>query len=116
VGVCGTDRELAGFQFGFPPPGDNYLVLGHEALAQVAATGPAVKNLRPGDWVVPMIWRACDRRAPPARARSPRPLCVARHAGARDLRVARLLGGAGNDEEEDLVPIPPSGSWPTGRS
>lgn len=32
VGICGTDRELAAFRLGFPPPGESFLVLGHEAL------------------------------------------------------------------------------------
>ncbi len=30
VGVCGTDREIARFEYGSPPPGSPYLVVGHE--------------------------------------------------------------------------------------
>ena len=28
VGVCGTDRELANFRLGFPPPESDFLVIG----------------------------------------------------------------------------------------
>ena len=52
VGICGTDREIAGFQYGSPPPGSEYLVLGHESLAEVVEVGPEVTRVRPGDLVV----------------------------------------------------------------
>jgi len=29
LGVCGTDREIVDGQYGFPPPGKDWLVLGH---------------------------------------------------------------------------------------
>src|SRR5262245_52314591 len=29
VGVCGTDREICAFEYGTPPAGFEYLVLGH---------------------------------------------------------------------------------------
>jgi threonine dehydrogenase-like Zn-dependent dehydrogenase len=60
VGVCGTDREICDFQFGEPPPGSEYLVLGHEALGTVTETGPAVKGLKAGDLVVPMVRLPCE--------------------------------------------------------
>ncbi|WP_321470977.1 alcohol dehydrogenase catalytic domain-containing protein [uncultured Paludibaculum sp.] len=56
VGICATDRELSKFRFGTPPEGETYLVLGHEALAQVeVGNGQWAK----GDWVAPMIRRSC---------------------------------------------------------
>lgn len=60
VGVCATDREIASFIFGTPPEGFNYLVLGHEGLAEVVETGPEVRALQPGDLVVPTVRRPCD--------------------------------------------------------
>jgi threonine dehydrogenase-like Zn-dependent dehydrogenase len=39
VGGCGTDREIARFQYGTAPTADNYLVLGHESLAEVVEVG-----------------------------------------------------------------------------
>ena len=60
VGVCGTDREIARFEYGSPPPGDDALVLGHEALAEVVDVGPGVSSLAPGDLAVPMVRRPCE--------------------------------------------------------
>lgn len=59
VGVCGTDREIAAFQYGTPPDGDEHLVLGHECLAEVVQVGSQVSALVPGDLVVPMVRRPC---------------------------------------------------------
>lgn len=59
VGICGTDRELAHFRFGFAPAGEEFLTLGHEALGEIVAMGPAVRDYRVGDLVVPTIRRAC---------------------------------------------------------
>ena len=61
VGVCGTDREICAFDYGTPPAGADYLVIGHEAFGQVLEVGPAVTRVRPGDFVVPMVRRPCDR-------------------------------------------------------
>ncbi len=59
VGVCGTDREIAAFEYGEPPPGSDHLVIGHESLAEVADVGSGVTTLQPGDLVVPMVRRPC---------------------------------------------------------
>ena len=29
VGICGTDREICSFEYGTPPEGNDYLVIGH---------------------------------------------------------------------------------------
>ncbi|MDP8976620.1 MAG: glucose 1-dehydrogenase [Actinomycetota bacterium] len=60
VGVCGTDREIATFEYGDPPPGSDHLVIGHEALARVVDVGPGVTALEPGALVVPMVRRPCS--------------------------------------------------------
>ena len=59
VGVCGTDREICQFHHGTVPDGSDFLVLGHEALAEVVETGPAVERFRPGDLAVPMVRLPC---------------------------------------------------------
>jgi threonine dehydrogenase-like Zn-dependent dehydrogenase len=59
VGICGTDREICSFRYGTPPEGSDYLILGHEALGEVVAVGPAVRDVRVGDLVVPMVRRPC---------------------------------------------------------
>ena len=59
VGVCGTDKEICAFQYGTPPAGFDYLVIGHESLGNVVEVGPAVSRVRRGDLVVPMVRRPC---------------------------------------------------------
>lgn len=56
VGVCGTDQEILGGEYGEAPDGDDYLVLGHENLGRVlsAPTGAPVAE---GDLVVCRVRR-----------------------------------------------------------
>lgn len=60
VGVCGTDQEIIEASFGSPPPGADWLVLGHEVLGQVEATGQGVTGWQPGDLVTNTVRRAGD--------------------------------------------------------
>jgi threonine dehydrogenase-like Zn-dependent dehydrogenase len=53
VGICGTDIEIIRGDYGESPPGENYLVIGHESLGRVLESGHS--DLRPGDFVVPMV-------------------------------------------------------------
>jgi glucose 1-dehydrogenase len=57
VGVCGTDKEICSFQYGWPPAGSDYLVIGHESLGEVIEVGPAVSRLKVGDLVVTTVRR-----------------------------------------------------------
>ena len=66
VGVCGTDREIARFEYGTPPPGAPYLVIGHESLAEVVEVGRGTTRVHPGDLVVTTVRRPCDRPDCPA--------------------------------------------------
>jgi glucose 1-dehydrogenase len=76
VGVCGTDKEIASFEYGTPPSGEDHLVIGHEALAEVLEAGPEVQGLARGDLVIPMVRRPCPHSACPA-CRAGRPdFCV----------------------------------------
>lgn len=61
VGVCGTDHEIARFEYGTPPAGEPYLVMGHESLGEVAEVGRGVTELKPGDLVVTTVRRPCGR-------------------------------------------------------
>lgn len=61
VGLCATDRELAKFRFGTPPAGEDFLVLGHEALAQVEVGNDQWPK---GAWVAPMVRRSCVPACP----------------------------------------------------
>ena len=106
IGVCGTDRELATFGLGYPPAGESFLVLGHEACGRVMAAGRGVTSVRVGDCVVPMIRRGCS---PPcaccARRRSD--LCVT--GNYRERGIFGLHGyfcDLAVDAERDLVVVP----------
>jgi glucose 1-dehydrogenase len=59
VGVCGTDREITTFQYGTPPEGFEYLVIGHESLSEVVEIGAQVSKVKPGDLVVMTVRRPC---------------------------------------------------------
>jgi glucose 1-dehydrogenase len=73
VGVCGTDREIVSFQYGSPPDGSDYLIIGHESLSEVVEVGSAVSKVKPGDLVVMTVRRPC-----------PHPECVACREGRQD--------------------------------
>lgn len=49
VGVDATDAEIDAGLYGAPPPGDDFLVLGHEVFGVVEQVGPNVAHVRPGD-------------------------------------------------------------------
>jgi threonine dehydrogenase-like Zn-dependent dehydrogenase len=56
IGLCGTDAEIIGAQYGTAPPGDDYLVLGHENLGRVVSA-PAGSGFAAGDHVVGIVRR-----------------------------------------------------------
>ncbi|PYV12542.1 MAG: glucose dehydrogenase [Acidobacteria bacterium] len=60
VGICGTDRDIVRFELGAPPPGLDYLVMGHETIGEVVEVGRGVEGLRKGDLVVPTVRRPCS--------------------------------------------------------
>jgi glucose 1-dehydrogenase len=56
VGVCGTDVEITEGKYGWAPPGESRLVLGHESLGRVIDPGPS-SGLKKGDLVVGLVRR-----------------------------------------------------------
>lgn len=109
VGVCGTDRHVMDHDFSGGrglPAGDDYLIVGHEAVGRVLRVGPGVRSLRAGDLVVPTVRRGC-------------PGCPACDVGQADLcftgniRERGIVGLHGFlaeqivDREENLIPVPP---------
>ena len=76
VGICGTDRAIVRGEGGEPPPGDDFLILGHEMLGEVVATGPrAADEYEPGDLVVCTVRRACGLPECPTCAHGESDLC-----------------------------------------
>ncbi len=57
VGVDGTDKEINAAEYGAAPPGDDFLIVGHESLGRVVAVGPNVHELAAGDLVVASVRR-----------------------------------------------------------
>lgn len=61
VGLCGTDVEINHGRYGEPPPGEEFLVLGHENLGVVQEVGRNVRGWQPGDLVVSTVRRPCGQ-------------------------------------------------------
>jgi threonine dehydrogenase-like Zn-dependent dehydrogenase len=53
VGICGTDREIIGAEYGEAPTGADRLVLGHESLGRVIEDASGL--LKPGDLVAGIV-------------------------------------------------------------
>jgi threonine dehydrogenase-like Zn-dependent dehydrogenase len=107
VGVCGTDREIAAFEYGSPPPGSDHLVLGHEAVAEVVEIGPDVTQVRRGDLVVPTVRRPCPHRScQPCRANRP-DFCLTGDFVERGIKGAHgFLQEWVVEDERNLIPVP----------
>jgi len=58
VGVDGTDKEINDAEYGRPPAGSDFLIIGHESFGRVEAAGPEVPpTLAPGTYVVASVRR-----------------------------------------------------------
>ena len=55
VGLDGTDHEINAGEYGAAPPGEDFLVLGHEGFGVVEEVGDAVTELSVGDYVVAIV-------------------------------------------------------------
>jgi threonine dehydrogenase-like Zn-dependent dehydrogenase len=109
VGICGTDREIARFEYGEPPPGEDHLVLGHESLAEVLEVGPEVKGLVPGDLAVPMVRRPCASAACAACRAGRADFCFTGEYEERGInRLHGFMTERAVDEARWFVPVPPA--------
>jgi threonine dehydrogenase-like Zn-dependent dehydrogenase len=57
IGICGTDLEIINGDYGWAPPGQDRLTIGHESLGRVMEA-PAGSGLNAGDLVVGIVRRA----------------------------------------------------------
>ncbi len=106
VGVCLTDKDIIENSLVDNPPGDDKLILGHEALAKVIETGTDVKSVKKEDYVVMIPRHSCGICKP----------CKSRRS---DFCETGLYTAAGQhkrhgynselyiEEEEHLVKVPP---------
>lgn len=105
VGVCGTDLEILEGHYGEAPPGDSYLIIGHENFGRVLEAPPE-SGLSPGDLV------ACEVRRPDplpcqACAGGRQDLCT--NGGFRERGISGLHGFMAERYAEHpsyLVPLP----------
>jgi threonine dehydrogenase-like Zn-dependent dehydrogenase len=56
IGICGTDREIINGDYGWSPPGESRLVLGHESLGMIE-DAPANTDFKKGDLVAGIVRR-----------------------------------------------------------
>jgi threonine dehydrogenase-like Zn-dependent dehydrogenase len=107
AGICGTDREIVASTHGVPPEGSDYLILGHEALAEVAEIGPDVTLVRKGELVVPTVRRPCPHRSClPCRANRP-DFCVTGDYVERGIHGAHgFLQEWVVEDERNLIHVP----------
>jgi threonine dehydrogenase-like Zn-dependent dehydrogenase len=56
IGICGTDAEIINGDYGWAPPGQERLIIGHESLGQVAEAAPGT-GFAAGDLVVGIVRR-----------------------------------------------------------
>jgi threonine dehydrogenase-like Zn-dependent dehydrogenase len=107
LGICGTDFELISADYGWPPPGSDQLILGHESLGRVEEA-PQESGFQKGDLVVGIV-------------RHPDPVpCIACAAGEWDMcrngkyteRGIKQRNGFGSErfrnEPEFLVKLDPN--------
>ena len=108
VGVCGTDAELCAFEYGDPPAGVDYLIVGHEALGVVEEIGPAVEHLRAGDLVVPSVRRPCPIDECAACTSGNQDFCVTGKYTERGIKAAHGFLAEQVVEEDRYLHIVPS--------
>jgi glucose 1-dehydrogenase len=56
LGICGTDREIIAGHYGWAPPGQQRLIIGHESLGRVEEA-PVGCGISPGDLIVGIVRR-----------------------------------------------------------
>jgi glucose 1-dehydrogenase len=108
VGVCGTDREIASFEYGTPPPGSPYLVIGHESLGEVMEVGAGVSRVKRGDLVVTMVRRPCGQLDCPACAIDRPDFCLTGGFTERGIKGRNgFMTEQVVDDERYMVVLPP---------
>jgi threonine dehydrogenase-like Zn-dependent dehydrogenase len=107
VGICGTDKEIATFQYGTPPVGSDHLVIGHESLAEVDEVGSEVRNISEGDLVVSMVRRPCSHpECTPCRL-GRQDFCITGDYFERGIKgLDGFMTGVVTDEEKYLHKVP----------
>ena len=108
VGICGTDKEICSFEYGTPPPGDDYLVIGHESVAEIVQVGPAVERFQAGDLVVPSVRRPCPHSGCLACRSGHQDYCYTGYFSERGIKEAHgYMAEYVVDHEQYMNVVPP---------
>jgi threonine dehydrogenase-like Zn-dependent dehydrogenase len=105
VGLCGTDVEIIRYGVGSPPPGADFLVLGHEVVGEVVSAPPE-SGFEPGELVAGLVRRP-DPVPCPACARGEWDFC--RNGGYVEHGIRGAAGFGRQRWRSDagfLVPLP----------
>jgi glucose 1-dehydrogenase len=105
VGVCGTDLEILGAHYGTAPPGEDYLIIGHENFGRVLHA-PETSRFEPGDLVACMV-RRLDPVPCAACASGRQDLCT--NGGFRERGISGIHGFMAEryaDKPDYLIPVP----------
>jgi threonine dehydrogenase-like Zn-dependent dehydrogenase len=105
LGVCGTDREILLSTAPLLPAGEQFLVLGHECLSEVEAIGEDVRDVKPGDLVVPVVRRTLVTAPRPGAERVDM-LPFGRYAERGIVRAHGFSPPRWLDRPEHLVTVP----------
>ena len=108
VGVCGTDLELKAGTYGEAPSGSPYLVIGHEAIGQVAEIGSRAEGYSVGDFVVASVRRPCPHdRCSPCRS-GQNDMCVTGEYRERGINgMHGFLSEYYSERADNLTKVPP---------
>lgn len=107
TGICGTDREIANFEYGTAPEGEDYLVIGHEAVGRVVDTGDGVTDLSEGDLAVPMVRRPCPHDYCSACVEDKQDFCYTGDFSERGIKKRHgFMADYVVDCEKYIVPVP----------
>jgi glucose 1-dehydrogenase len=105
VGIDATDHDVYQATYGEPPPGERFLVAGHEAVGRVEAAGGRAKDLTGGDFVVPTVRRSCAG-CEPCDNNQP-DMCRTENYGERGIKgIHGFLSELFIEKPENLVKIP----------
>jgi glucose 1-dehydrogenase len=106
VGIDGTDTEINNGLYGAPPPGSDFLVIGHEAISVVEAVGKRVEGFAAGDLVVSTVRRPDD--CPNCRA-GESDMCLAGKYTERGIKGAHgYMSEYYSEAPTFMVKIPPA--------
>jgi glucose 1-dehydrogenase len=107
LGIDGTDREIHEGIYGIPPPGSDYLIIGHEAVVEVMQVGAGVTSFSVGDVVVPTVRRPCPENCRNCRG-GETDRCITGHYREHGIQLLHGFAAEYSVTDADyLVRVPP---------